>query len=104
MPRTLHSEVAVVTGGAAGIGLAITRLFLAQGAYVVIVDVQPCQDPELEARSPENFSFLRTDVLHEGDVQALLACPEARFGRRMSCSTTPARPARPSLRSATPKT
>ncbi|MFN3460462.1 MAG: SDR family NAD(P)-dependent oxidoreductase, partial [Oceanibaculum sp.] len=40
MSRDLEGRVAVVTGGASGIGEATTRAFVAEGARVVIADIQ----------------------------------------------------------------
>ena len=80
MTGVLQGKVAVITGGAAGIGLATARLFLEQGARVVIGDLQPCQDSDLQARHADTLRYLRTDVLHESDVQALVSYAEETFG------------------------
>ena len=69
----IEGAVAVVTGGASGIGKAIARALLGRGARVVIADVEKeALDEavgELEARGP--VSGVRTDVSDEASVTAL---------------------------------
>ena len=64
----LADKVAIVTGGARGIGLAIARRYLAEGARVVIADVDVAAG-EAEAKAlGGNCRFVATDV---GDVRAV---------------------------------
>lgn len=81
MTNLLEGKVAVITGGSAGIGLASTRLFLEQGARVVVGDLQECLDPSLQASFPGRVEFARTDVCREDDVRALIDLAVERFGR-----------------------
>lgn len=69
-------SVAVVTGGANGIGRAITRRFLDEGAGVVIGDVNEDKADEVlaearEAGHGDRLRFIRTDVAVEADVEAM---------------------------------
>src|SRR5581483_5112308 len=78
MTGTLDGAVVVVTGGAAGIGLQITRRFLDQGAHVHIGDLQ---DPPEDVAHDPRVSWLRTDVAEEFDVAALVGSAVDRHGR-----------------------
>jgi len=74
-------KVAVVTGGASGIGLAAARRFHSEGAAVVIADM----NAELGAAAmaelgTERCLFAPTDVADWDQVQALVAAAEQRFG------------------------
>lgn len=80
MVGQLDGKVAVITGGAAGIGLATARLFLAEGARVVVGDLQEGAAMDLVALHPERFAWRRTDVLFEDDVAGLISDAEQRFG------------------------
>jgi NAD(P)-dependent dehydrogenase (short-subunit alcohol dehydrogenase family) len=80
MAGQLEGKVAIITGGAAGIGLATARLFLAEGARVVIGDLQEGAAADLVTLHPERCAWRRTDVLFEDDVAALVAEAESRFG------------------------
>lgn len=78
--------VAVVTGGANGIGRAITRRFLDEGARVVIGDVNEAMAAEVlaearEAGNGDRVRFTRTDVAVESDVEAMFALAVEEFGR-----------------------
>jgi NAD(P)-dependent dehydrogenase (short-subunit alcohol dehydrogenase family) len=75
-------RIAVVTGGASGIGLALARAFLGEGAKVVIADVeQSAIDAALkELDALGEVAGLRTDVSDPESVEALAAAVFDRFG------------------------
>jgi NAD(P)-dependent dehydrogenase (short-subunit alcohol dehydrogenase family) len=76
--RRLVDRVAVVTGGASGIGLATARRFAAEGAHVVVGDV----DPESGAAAAEEVGglFVQVDVTSPGQVAALFQAAVDRYG------------------------
>ncbi len=78
-PQRLSDRVAVVTGGASGIGLATARRLAAEGARVVVADI--C-DEETGAAVAEEVQgvFVRTDVTDAGDVQRLYAVAHGTYG------------------------
>jgi len=81
----LKGKVAVVTGGASGMGLASVMRFLAEGAQVVIADynVETGMKALTDAASTgfsDAVSFIRTDVAREEDVIAMLDHAVERFG------------------------
>jgi NAD(P)-dependent dehydrogenase (short-subunit alcohol dehydrogenase family) len=80
MARELSGKVAIVTGGASGIGRATAELFVEQGARVVIADVDAARGEELAAALGEAAAFQRTDVARADEVQALVERAVARFG------------------------
>ncbi len=78
-------KVAVVTGGASGVGKALGRMLLDRGAHVVIADVeQSALDgacDELQSRASTTVLAIRTDVTDAGSVQALADEVFSTFGR-----------------------
>jgi len=79
--KELDGRVAVVTGGASGIGAATTRLFVENGARVVIGDLQPELGEELARELAPSAVFHRADVSREDDVRAMVGRAESQFGR-----------------------
>jgi NAD(P)-dependent dehydrogenase (short-subunit alcohol dehydrogenase family) len=72
-------RVVVITGGASGIGKGIAKAFVAEGAQVVIADVE---DGALQQTATEIGAVgIRTDVSKEADVAALAAEVQRRFGK-----------------------
>jgi NAD(P)-dependent dehydrogenase (short-subunit alcohol dehydrogenase family) len=76
----LEGKVAVVTGGASGIGLATARRFVAEGACVMIADLNADALATVEAELGDAVAAVRADVSDEGDVEALVAATVDRFG------------------------
>jgi NAD(P)-dependent dehydrogenase (short-subunit alcohol dehydrogenase family) len=77
----LEGKVAVVTGGASGIGAATVRLFVAHGASVLIGDIQDKLGADLAQELAPNASFLHCDVTQEKDVEALVDAAVRKHGR-----------------------
>ena len=70
MGNRLHGKVAVVTGGASGIGAGTVRRFVDEGARVVIADLQDDAGQALAAELGDGTRFIHTDVTREADVAA----------------------------------
>jgi NAD(P)-dependent dehydrogenase (short-subunit alcohol dehydrogenase family) len=80
----LKDKVAIVTGGAHGMGEAEARLFAQEGAAVVIADVLPDIGEAVAAdiqAGQGRARFVRTDVTSETDWQRLIAQTIATFGK-----------------------
>jgi NAD(P)-dependent dehydrogenase (short-subunit alcohol dehydrogenase family) len=71
--------VAIVTGGAMGIGRAIAEALAAEGARIVVADLQGAE--EAAAALPTESIGLRVDVSREEDAAAMAAAAIDRFGR-----------------------
>lgn len=80
MVNDLAGKVAAVTGGASGIGRGIVQRFAAEGARVVIADVDADRGEELAAALGPDAFFRRTDVSDPEQVGALVAAAVERFG------------------------
>jgi len=65
-------KVALVTGGASGLGLATTRALQAAGAKVVIVDLERSQGAELAGAEPSTLRFAPADVRDAKQIEAAL--------------------------------
>ena len=78
LTKRLAGKVAVVTGGASGIGLATARRFAAEGATVVIADFNPVSGAA--AASEVDGLFVQVDVTDEAQVNALFATVNETYG------------------------
>ena len=80
----LENKVALISGGARGMGAAEARLFAGEGAKVVIGDILEDEGRRTEAEINEaggECLFLRLDVTSESDWQQAVAATVARFGK-----------------------
>ena len=78
LTQRLAGKVAVVTGGASGIGLATARRFAAEGATVVIADFNPVSGAA--AAAEVDGLFVQVDVTDEAQVNALFATVNETYG------------------------
>jgi NAD(P)-dependent dehydrogenase (short-subunit alcohol dehydrogenase family) len=80
--RELEGKVAVVTGGASGIGRGLVERFLAEGMQVVLADVETdaLESTMTELDRRESTFAVQTDVSDEGSVSALAEAAFDRFG------------------------
>lgn len=76
----LKNQVALVTGGASGLGEACVRRFVAQGARVVILDRDADKGQALADELGGATRFAQADVTSEADVQAAIQAAEEAFG------------------------
>ncbi|WP_144374034.1 L-iditol 2-dehydrogenase [Vogesella urethralis] len=78
----LNNKVAVLTGAANGIGLAVSRRYLAEGALCVLADLHLSDElAALLASHPERTLWLPADITVEADIARLVSEAVARFGR-----------------------
>jgi NAD(P)-dependent dehydrogenase (short-subunit alcohol dehydrogenase family) len=77
----LDGKVAVITGGASGIGAAAVRLFIQEGARVIIADMQEDKGLQLAEELDDNAVFIRTDVSQAEAVKAAVDLAVSQFGR-----------------------
>jgi NAD(P)-dependent dehydrogenase (short-subunit alcohol dehydrogenase family) len=80
MGNELAGKVAIVTGGASGIGYATVEKFVAEGAKVVIADVDEARGTELAASCAAGALFKRVDVSVAEQVTDLVATAVNEFG------------------------
>lgn len=77
----LDGKVAIVTGGARGMGSATTELFAREGAMVVIVDVLDDEGTALAEELGDSVSYHHLDVSDEEGWKALAKAVTGKYGR-----------------------
>ena len=80
MAGELEGKVAIITGGASGIGEATAELFVEEGAKVVIADVNDVSGEALAGKLGANARYRHADVSQRDQVQALVDHAIAEFG------------------------
>src|SRR6266704_4400496 len=84
MTGQVQGKVALVTGGASGIGAAVSELLAREGASVAVTDVDDLKGPEVVAdikKAGHDAVFLHQDVTSEASWVEVVPEVEKRFGR-----------------------
>ncbi len=76
----LAGRAAIVTGAASGIGRAVAERFVAEGAQVLLSDLDGVAGAEVAGQLGDAAHFQRADVASETDWTTLAQCAEDRFG------------------------
>lgn len=77
----LDGKVAIVTGGAGGIGRGIVRAFTKEGAQVLVVDINDDAGKALEDELGSAVKFLNADISKEESAAAIVAAAVEAFGK-----------------------
>lgn len=81
--KLLDNKIAIVTGGASGIGKETALLFAKEGAKVVVSDIDPDDGQEVVEQIKENggeASFFKADVSKHEEQKALVAAAMEEYG------------------------
>lgn len=76
----LNNKVAIVTGAASGFGAEIARLYVSEGAKVVLADLNADGAKAVAAPLGAHAIAVKCDVANRGDVEALVAAAVKQFG------------------------
>jgi len=82
--RPLDGQIAIVTGGGAGIGRGIALGLARAGANIVIAEIDMARGEEAAARVREagrEALFVATDVMNTDQLRSMVAAADSRFGR-----------------------
>lgn len=82
----IQGKVAVVTGGASGLGEAIVRLYVEQGAKVAIFDMNDERGSQLAKELGDAVIYQNVNVTNEASVEAAIAATVANFGTIHICN------------------
>lgn len=79
--RKVENKVAIITGGASGIGKATASLFAKEGAKVAIVDINEKLGKQTEKELGKNSIFVKCDVSKNNDVKKMVDTVVKHFGK-----------------------
>lgn len=93
----LPGKVAIVTGGAFGIGLAITRAFVAQGCRVLVVDIREDGGTALQAELGSAVRYVHQDISEPEAAASIRKALAGAFGETLDVLVNNAQASKPQL-------
>ena len=78
--KQLAGKVAIVTGGASGFGEAIVRLYIAEGAKVMLADLNAKRGKAIAKELGDKCAFAKCDVSQAADVRSMVKACVKVFG------------------------
>jgi len=79
--QSFKNTVAIVSGGASGLGLGVVERILAQGGKAAILDINIEQGQAMESKYPEQILFVKTDISNEMQVDNAADLAVEKFGK-----------------------
>lgn len=79
--NNLKDKVIIVTGGAAGIGGAITTVLCERGAFIVAIDIDEAAGSKIVASNPDRIVFLKGDISKENTAKEAVTLAVSKFGK-----------------------
>ena len=77
---SFKKSLAVVSGGASGLGLGVVNRIVSQGGKVAILDLNQENGQKIAAKNPEQIIFIKTDISQEDQVEKALKQAVEAFG------------------------
>lgn len=77
----LQNKISIVTGASSGIGLAIAKIFLQEGATVVMSDINESEGSKLAQSLGDKASFIKCDVSKSQEVHQLVSMTLEKYGK-----------------------
>ncbi|MDH5630346.1 MAG: SDR family NAD(P)-dependent oxidoreductase [Gammaproteobacteria bacterium] len=77
---SFKNSIAVVSGGASGLGLGVVNRIVEQGGKVAVLDINEEQGQALAEQNPDQVIFIKTDISNEEQVDAAVAKAVETFG------------------------
>ncbi|TQV84898.1 SDR family NAD(P)-dependent oxidoreductase [Aliikangiella coralliicola] len=78
---SFENTIAVVSGGASGLGLGVINRIVEQGGKAAILDINTEQGEAVAAQHPEQLMFIKTDISNEQEVDAAVDQAVEKFGK-----------------------
>lgn len=79
--KRVEDKIALVTGGASGIGAETCRLLAREGAFVIVTDIQDNTGAALAKEIGDSATYLHLDVSKENDWEIITKAIESKLGR-----------------------
>lgn len=79
--KRLEGKIAIVTGGARGMGAVTAKLFAGEGAHVILTDVITAEGEATAAEIGGSATFMKHDVSSDDDWAAVAEHAKSQFGR-----------------------
>lgn len=78
---SFENTIAVVSGGASGLGLGVIKRIISQGGKAAVLDINSEQGEAIANQYPEQILFIKTDISDEQQVDAAVDAAVERFGK-----------------------